>query len=90
MSDHIPLTFEAFQTLLADILHVEPALLQPEAYFITDLNIDSLRLLDMVLSLERMGVPTSLEAVWRMQTVGDAYACCRDYVGGGSADCGAN
>ena len=80
MSDHHPLTFEAFQTLLADILHIEPALLQPEAYFITDLNVDSLRLLDMVLTLERLGVPASLESVWRMQTVSDAYACCRGYL----------
>ena len=88
MSNSTPLTFEAFQTLLADLLHVEPALLQPEAYFITDLNVDSLRLLDLILHLEKMGVRSTLEAVWCMQTVGDAYTYCREYLTDDSIDCG--
>jgi acyl carrier protein len=80
MSGSNPLTFESFQALLADLLHIEPALLRPDAYFITDLNVDSLSLLGLLLNLERMGVRSSLESVWRMQTVGDAYAYCREYL----------
>jgi len=68
-----PLSFEDFQAVLADLLNVDVAQLAPEAYFITDLGVDSIRMLEVLLRLEEMGVELSLELAWRIQTVGDAY-----------------
>jgi len=73
-----PFTFEAFQALLAELLKVDVQELRPEAYFITDLGVDSLRLLNMLLGLEELGFHASLEALWRIQTVGDAYQVCQE------------
>ena len=68
-----PLSFEAFQAMLADLLKVDMAQVTPEAYFITDLGLDSIRMLEILLCLEEMGIELSLELAWRIQTVGDAY-----------------
>jgi acyl carrier protein len=68
-----PLTFEQFQTLMAEILHVEVAQVKPEAYFVTDLGVDSVRLVEMMLRLETLGLELSPDLVWRIQTVGEAY-----------------
>jgi len=67
------LTFEQFQALLADVLHVEQEHLKPEAYFITDLGVDSVRLVEVMLRLEKLGLELSPDLVWRIQTVGEAY-----------------
>ena len=68
-----PLSFEAFQTMLANLLKVDVSQVTPEAYFITDLGVDSMRMLEILLCLEEMGVELSLELAWRIQTVDDAY-----------------
>jgi acyl carrier protein len=68
-----PLSFAAFQALLADILHMDAERLRPEAYFITDLGVDSLRMVEVLLRLEKMGVEVSPQAAWEIQTVEDAY-----------------
>ena len=82
MSQPEPLTFAAFQAMLADVLAVDTALLTPEAYFITDLGIDSLRIIRALLRLDQMGFRLSLESVWRIQTVGDAYCYYREQANG--------
>jgi len=66
--------------MLADLLQVDVAQLTPEAYFITDLGIDSLRMLQVLLRMEQMGFKLSLESVWRIQTVGDAYRYYQEQV----------
>lgn len=71
------LSFEEFRALLADLLQVNPAKVTPEAYLVTDLGVDSLRLLNLLLKLEQMGIPFRLEVAPRIQTVGEAYAYCR-------------
>jgi acyl carrier protein len=76
-----PLSFEQFQTLLADILHVEAVQVQPEAYFVTDLGVDSVRLVEMMLRLESLGVEISPDLVWRIQTVGEAYRYYQEQAG---------
>lgn len=68
-----PLSFPAFQALVAELLDVDPARLDPAAYFITDLGVDSLRLADLLLRLEDLGVEVSPDLAWEVQTVGDAY-----------------
>lgn len=87
-----PLSFEEFRTILADVLHVDPAKIKPEAYFVTDLGVDSLRMLKLLLKLEQMGVEFRLEVAPRIQTVGEAYDYYRqeladlDLRNGGSGD----
>jgi acyl carrier protein len=68
-----PLTFEEFQILLAEVLHVEPVQVRPEAYFITDLGVHSVRLVEVMLILETLGLELSPDLVWRIQTVDDAF-----------------
>ena len=68
-----PLTFQEFQALLADILEVDPGQIKPEAYFVTDLGVDSLKLAEMLLQFQAMGLEISPDLAWRIQTVGEAY-----------------
>lgn len=67
------LSFPAFQAMVAELLDVDAARLTPDAYFITDLGVDSLRLADILLRLEELGVEVSPDLTWEVQTVGDAY-----------------
>jgi acyl carrier protein len=68
-----PLSFPEFQRLLAGILEVEIEQLRPEAYFVTDLGVDSLRLAEMLLEFQRQGLEFPPDLAWRIQTVGEAY-----------------
>lgn len=66
-------TFEDFKITMAELLQIHPDQLQKESSFITDLSVDSLRLLQVVLALEKRGMKVSFEDAWQIQTVGDAY-----------------
>jgi acyl carrier protein len=68
-----PLSFEAFQQLLASLLEVDAAQLTPQAYFVADLGVDSIGLLHLLLRLEKLGFELPLASVWQIQTVEDAY-----------------
>ena len=68
-----PLAFKEFQALLADILEVDPEQIKPQAYFVTDLGVDSLRLTEMLLQFQALGLELSTDLAWRIQTVGEAY-----------------
>jgi acyl carrier protein len=59
--------------MVAEVLDVDAARLTPDTYFITDLGVDSLRLADILLRLEELGVEVSPDLAWEVQTVGDAY-----------------
>jgi acyl carrier protein len=76
-----PLSFEAFQAILADLLKVDVDQVRPEAYFVSDLGADSLRLLQMLLYLEEQGVELSLSSAWQIQTVSDAYRVYQENAG---------
>lgn len=67
------LTFNEFRRVLADILEVEEERLTPEASFLNDLLVDSIRLVDALVRLEESGIAIPLEAAWEVDTVGDAY-----------------
>jgi len=69
------MTFEQFTKILSEILMVGAEELTPEASFLNDLSVDSIKWLEMALTLERLGVALSAEAVWDIHTVGDAYQC---------------
>ncbi len=74
MPDNVfPLSFEQFQALVADILEVDVEKVIPTAYFVTDLGVDSVKLVEVVLELQRLGVELTPDLAWRIQTVGNAY-----------------
>ena len=67
------MTFETFRAVLADALHVDPAVVTPEASFVADLGVDSLRFLEILLALDRAGIRVGFEAISQIQTVADAW-----------------
>jgi acyl carrier protein len=83
MSQAEPLSFAAFADLVAELLRVDVARVTPDTYFVTDLGVDSLGMLRVLLRLEELGVPFSLEQAFRIQTVADAYRCYRQALGAG-------
>jgi acyl carrier protein len=74
MVSNLTLTFSQFQHFLAEVLGVDVGELKPERSFLDDLGIESLKLVEMILSFEtELGVAVPTEAAWEMQTVGAAY-----------------
>ena len=76
-----PLSFKEFQAFLADILELEIDHIQPQAYFITDLGVDSLKLAEMFLQFQAYGLEFSPDLAWRIQTVGEAYQFYQEQAG---------
>lgn len=72
------LSFEQFQAMLAELLNLDVEQLAPEAYFIADLGVDSIRMVEVFLRLQAMGLEVSPEVGWQIQTVGDAYHYYRE------------
>ena len=68
-----PIPYDEFRKVLADVLLVEEERITPEASFTKDLFVDSLRLVELVLSIERLGAEIPSEKFWEIKTVGDAY-----------------
>ncbi len=68
-----PITFAEFQHMLADVLEIDEDKVVPEASFVNDLMVDSIKLVELMLGLEENGVTIPMEAAWDVQTVGDAY-----------------
>jgi acyl carrier protein len=68
-----PLPFEDFKRILAEELQIEESRIVPEATFLGDLLIDSIKLVELMLRLEEMGFTLPLESAWDVDTVGDAY-----------------
>ena len=68
------LTFEEFRTYLSGVLLAEERLLSPEASLVNDLQVDSLRLVELLVRMEtEFGMSMPSEVAWRIETVGDAY-----------------
>jgi len=74
------LTFEEFRKILARELEVGEERIVPEASFFSDLCVDSIRMVDMMLRLEELGISIPLEVAWQIETVGDAYQYCTEYI----------
>lgn len=74
------LTFEEFRKIIARELEVDEEKIAPEASFFSDLCVDSIRMVDMMLRLEEMGLSIPLEVAWQIETVGDAYRYCTEHV----------
>jgi acyl carrier protein len=70
-------TFEEFRHVVAEELQVEEDKVIPEASFLEDLFADSLRLVQLMLRMEEMGISIPMERAWKVETVGDAYQLYR-------------
>lgn len=82
MTETRVMPFADFKRLLAETLDVSEESLRPEVSFLTDLAIDSLRMVELVLRLEsHLGMTIPVEEAWNIQTVGDAYAYCASQLG---------
>ncbi len=68
-----PIPFEEFRRLIARELQVEESQVVPEASFVQDLSVDSIRLVEMLLHLGEEGIGIPFEEAWNVKTVGDAY-----------------
>ncbi len=79
-----PITFDEFKHLLANILQVEEDKVVPEASFVNDLMVDSIKLVELMLGLEENGINIPMEAAWDVQTVGDAYRVYKDSLAPGT------
>ena len=67
-------SFEEFRSFLSDLLGIAEQVLARDTSFINDLAIDSLKLVELMLQLERqIGQKIPTDAAWEVQTVGDAY-----------------
>jgi len=68
------MSFDEFQLFLSDTLGIAKVALTPDASFLNDLAIDSLKLVDLMLQFElRLGLSVPSEVAWEIQTVDDAY-----------------
>ena len=67
------LSFDEFRDVMAESLIINPEQLVPEAHFITDLAVDSIRFVELYLKFQELGIEIPEDAVWEIQTVGDAY-----------------
>ncbi len=76
-----PISFEEFQHMLADVLQMDEGKLVPEASFVNDLMVDSIKLVELMLGLEENGINIPMEAAWDVQTVGDAYRVYKESAG---------
>ena len=67
------ITFEEFKHFLAEQLKIDESKVVPEASFVTDLMVDSISLVELMLGMEEKGINIPMEAAWDVQTVEDAY-----------------
>jgi acyl carrier protein len=67
------MSFEEFRKLLAGRLGMPVEKFTPKATFLDDLAVDSIRMVELILEFERMGVKIPADKVWDIQTVEDAY-----------------
>ncbi len=76
-----PLSLDEFRQMVADLLDVDVERVSPEAYFITELGVDSVRLVELLLRLEAMGIEIYPALAYEIQTVADAYRYYQSQVG---------
>ncbi|MGD2147765.1 MAG: acyl carrier protein [Anaerolineae bacterium] len=74
-----PISFEAFRDIVAQALQVERGRVIRDASFVGDLAADSIKLVEMMLDMEKSGIEIPVESAWEVQTVGDAYRLYREH-----------
>jgi len=71
--DQERIPFEEFRRIIARELQIEESQVVGDASFVEDLMADSIKLVEMMLRMEELGIDIPLESAWEVQTVGDAY-----------------
>ena len=66
-------TFEEFVEMVAEVMLIPKEKLTPQTSFTDDLFIDSLKLVEMALRIEQLGVTIPSEKYWDILTIDDAY-----------------
>ncbi|MFN2183821.1 MAG: acyl carrier protein [Anaerolineae bacterium] len=80
------MTFDEFKHFLSDTLGVAEATLSPDTHFLSDLAVDSLKMVELMLQFElQLGRKVSADAAWDILTVGDAYKFYQNQLGGAAA-----
>ncbi len=68
------LSFDEFRQFLSNVLGIAEMALTPDAHFMNDLAIESLKMVELILQLEhRLGIRIPSDMAWEIETVGDAY-----------------
>lgn len=81
MTGRKPLTFDEFRHLIATELQLDEKDVGADSSFIDDLMVDSVRMVELMLRLEEMGISIPPEAAWEIKTVADAYRCYAQWAG---------
>ncbi len=68
-----PISFDDFKRIIAQELQVDESKIVPDASFLEDLFVDSIKLVELMLRLEEEGIKIPVDAAWDVETVGDAY-----------------
>jgi len=79
----VPVSFNQFQSLLAEELMLPVEKLAENASLLDDLQVDSLAMVSMMLRIEEEGIVIPIESAWELQTVGDVYQAYVEHMGGG-------
>jgi acyl carrier protein len=83
MAEGKALSFPEFQEFLADALEIRVSALRPDASFLRDLEVESLKLVEMIVRMEAdLGAKIPVESAWRIETVGDVYQLYLKQIGG--------
>ncbi len=68
------MSYETFRRFLSELLGIAEPALAPDAHFLGDLSIESLKMVELVLQIEKkLGIKVSTDAAWEIETVQDAY-----------------
>ena len=76
-----PITLEEFRRIIARELNVDEKLVVPEASFEDTLYADSIRLVELMLKLEQLGISIPMEEAWNVRTVEEAYTVYSRHAG---------
>ena len=70
--------FEKLQTIIAEVLNIEPEEVTMQSTFVDDLGADSLDIFQIIMGIEEeYDIELENEAVEQIQTVGDAIEALR-------------
>ena len=73
MTPPASLTFEAFASRIGDALDIDVDLLSPDARLVEDVGLDSFDLVEMLTTVEELGVRLPDEVAAGIETMGDLY-----------------